>query len=286
MSEIPCRQDNSLREKINAYAEVLKEEAHKLGDHGLSESEFYQSGLFRGAIERIRGQFSATMSPKREFIGHILNYLQDHGDIADWEHAGGANRHDYTIHMPDGRVSVIEAKGCLDGNNTIIFQRPSHAQEFVIWSLCTNTGGDPRRNVWSGVHTRLSAEIVDQETQVDGLVIWDYHCGTIGRRCPKIESGCPERLTEVGPYQLPPPCIYLLPSTVPTVRNNPCPRPNRLQEVAFLDALHRRFSGHDDELNYVKIEVAHRGVETVRKTTIERCGAIQRESSFAPIQRR
>jgi hypothetical protein len=42
------------------YAEVLKTDAHKLGAHGLSEQEFYDSGVFRGAIERIRGQ-----SPQR-----------------------------------------------------------------------------------------------------------------------------------------------------------------------------------------------------------------------------
>ena len=61
MSVIPCEQNLALRDKIEKYSEVLKVEAHRLGNHGLSEDEFYNSGLFRGAIERIRGQFSATM---------------------------------------------------------------------------------------------------------------------------------------------------------------------------------------------------------------------------------
>jgi len=55
MSVIPCQSNRELRAKIEAFVEVLKTDAHKLGDHGLSEREFYDSGLFRGSIERIRG---------------------------------------------------------------------------------------------------------------------------------------------------------------------------------------------------------------------------------------
>ncbi len=57
MTEIPCEKNEDLRKKILEFAEVLKTEAHKLGSHGLDEQDFYQSGLFRGTIERIRGQF-------------------------------------------------------------------------------------------------------------------------------------------------------------------------------------------------------------------------------------
>jgi hypothetical protein len=71
MSVIPCEQNLALREQIEKYSEVLKIEAHKLGAHGLSEQEFYNSGLFRGAIERIRGQFSATMRDAATIWAHI-----------------------------------------------------------------------------------------------------------------------------------------------------------------------------------------------------------------------
>ena len=67
MSVIPCQSNRELRAKIEAFVEVLKTDAHKLGDHGLSEREFYDSGLFRGSIERIRGQFSATDVREEEF---------------------------------------------------------------------------------------------------------------------------------------------------------------------------------------------------------------------------
>lgn len=64
MSVIPCEQNADLRRKIERYVEELKTEAHRIGTHGLDEHEFYNSGLFRGAIERVRGQFSATMRDK------------------------------------------------------------------------------------------------------------------------------------------------------------------------------------------------------------------------------
>ena len=92
MSVIPCQRNISLGQQIEAFAETLKTEAHTLGDHGLSESEFYASGLFRGAIERVRGQIVADMREKREFVQHVLNHMQDKKFIIDWESAGEVNR--------------------------------------------------------------------------------------------------------------------------------------------------------------------------------------------------
>lgn len=284
MSVVPCELNAGLRSKIEEYAEVLKTEAHKLGEHGLDEKEFYQSGLFRGAIERIRGQFSATMREKREFVKRVLNYLQDNNYIKDWESAGEANRHDYTVTLPSGKVSVIELKGCLDGNNTNIFERPPHAHEFVIWSVCTNQGADPRHNVWSGIHTRLSAEIISRAQRVDGVLVWDWVCGTIGRPCPKVTNFV-DRVVEVGPYRLPPPCIYLFPATIPSPRNNPHPVPQALNDVEILKVFHECFGGKDEEVHYVDFEVKYVDRDTVRKTRITRGGTIQRASEFTAIRR-
>jgi hypothetical protein len=102
MSVIPCQKNRNLEKLIREYAEVLKTEAHTLGAHGLDERDFYDSGLFRGVIERIRGQFSSTMREKREFARDVLNYMQDRGFIQEWESTGQANRHDYLIVMPSG----------------------------------------------------------------------------------------------------------------------------------------------------------------------------------------
>lgn len=285
MTVTPCLQNAQLRQLIERYAEVLKTEAHRLGDHGLDEAEFYNSGLFRGAIERVRGQFSATMREKREFVRHVLNYMQDQNFIMDWQSAGEANRHDYAVTMPSGRTSVIELKGCLDGNNTNIFDRPPQANEFVIWSVCTNPGADPRHNAWSGIHTRLSAEIIARQQRVDGLIIWDMVCGTIGRPCPKIAQGHAPRITTVGPYELPPPCLYVFPATVPTVRNNPHPPSQRLADVHFLQALHACFQGRDDEVSYVDFRVEYAGLDTVRTTHIERGGVTVMGSGATAIRR-
>lgn len=289
MTIIPCEQNRDLRRKIEEFAETLKTEAHKIGAHGLDEQDFYNSGLFRGAIERVRGQFSATMRDKREFVQHVLNFMQDREYIRDWESAGESNRHDYIVRMKTGRVAVIELKGCLDGNNTNIFERPPHANEFIIWSVCTNPGADPRHNAWSGIHTRLSAEIIFREQRVDGLLIWDMVCGTIGRPCPKVtaEGG---RLTDVAHYHLPPPCIYVLPATIPSPRNNPNPTAQNLEDVQLLQAFHECFGGTDNEINFVDFEVQHRGADTLRTTTVRRGAALcndtrRRQPSGVPDER-
>ncbi|GAB3030098.1 hypothetical protein GCM10027285_10790 [Oleiagrimonas citrea] len=284
MSIIPCNKDKALRKRIEDYAEELKTEAHKVGSHGLSESEFYNSGLFRGAIERIRGQFSASMREKREFVRHILNHMQDGGFISDWESAGESNRHDYVVTLNSDRIAAIELKGCLDGNNTNIFERPPHAHEFVMWSVCTNPGADPQHNVWSGIHTRLSAEIISRNQRVDGLIVWDMICGTVGRPCPKVVGGG-GHLTELGPFNLPPPCLYVFPATIPSPRNNPSPKPQSLNDVELLKAFHDCFKGKDSEVNYVDFEVRYKNSETERKTRVVRDGVVQRESDFTPIKR-
>ena len=284
MSVIPCHRNEKLQELIVDYVEALKTEAHKLGNHGLSEEEFYNSGLFRGAIERARGQFSATMRAKREFARDVLNYMQDKKCIEEWEGAGENNRHDYVVRLNGGRVCAIELKGCLDGNNTNIFERPPNAQEFIIWSLCTNSGADPRLNAWSGIHTRLSAEIISRQQRVDGLIVWDMVCGTVGRPCPKLEEN-PQRITAVSHFMLPPPCIYVFPGTIASPRNNPRPVAQSLEEVQILRAFHRCFGGVDEEVNYVDFEVEHRGAETLRKTRIRRGGQVAHESEATAIRR-
>jgi hypothetical protein len=215
----------------------------------------------------------------------VLNHMQDQKAITDWQSAGGSNRFDYSVTLLDGRICAIELKGCLDGNNTNIFERPTHVQEFVMWSVCSNAAADPRHNVWSGIHTRLSAEIIEHQKQVDGLIVWDWICGTIGRPCPKLKRA-EGRTVTVGQYHLTPPCIYLFPRSVPSVRNNPNPEPHALDQVGFLKALDTCFGGYSDELNKVRFAVANQGNDVVRTTSIERDGVVQQASRPTPIRRR
>lgn len=282
MSVIPCEQNKGLRDKVEQFAEILKTEAHRLGDHGLDEKEFYNSGLFRGAVERVRGQFSATMREKREFVQHALNHMEDGGFISSWDLTADSSRNDYSVRLNSGRNAIIDLKGCLDGNNTNIFERPSQADEFVIWSICTNPGADPRRNAWSGIHTRLSAEMLTRSQQIDGLVLWDMVCGTIGRPCPKLVD--PDRASEFGPFRTPPPCIYLFPAALPTIAHAHSSA-QTLDDVEILKAFHACFSGKDEELNYVDFDMANQISGLVRKTTIRRDGLVQQESDMTAIRR-
>ena len=284
MSVIPCQHSEKLRKQIVELAETLRTQSHTLGEHGIDEKEFYESGVFRGAVERLRGQYAASMREKRELATHVLNHMEDRKLIVNWETAGDANRHDYRVQLTSGRTAIIELKGCLDGNNTNIFERPPHAHEFIIWSVCTNPGADPRHNAWSGIHTRLSAEIISRQQLVDGIVIWDMVCGTIGRPCPKLLAD-PSRTTVVGPFSLPPPCLYVLPATIPSPRNNQSPPPQALADVQIMQAFNDCFGCIEAEINYVSFDVEHRGADTVRTTRISRDGAIQKESRPTAIRR-
>ena len=282
--EIPCQKDPLLTQKIEEFSEVLKSQAHQINPFGMSEQDFYDSGIFEGSIQRVRGQISAAMGEKKTFVKHVLNHMQDGGFIQDWLEAGGSNRNDYSVTLNNGQVAAIELKGCLDGNNTNISTRPPHAHEFIVWSVCQNKGADPRHNVWSGIHTRFSADIIAEQKRVDGLIVWDWLCGTAARRCPKVAL-FPDRITDVGPFRLPPPCIYLFPGTIPSPRNNPKPVPQKIETVGILDAMNKCFGGYDSELNEVFFEAAMNGVDLVRTTRIVRDGTTRKESRPTPIRR-
>lgn len=285
MTVIPCEQDPRLRAEIDRFAEVLKTEAHTLGSHGLSEADFYQSPIFRGAIEKLRGEYSATMRGKREFVQHVLNHMEDGGHIAGWDRTQGKARNDYYVRLNSGRLAVIDLKGCLDGENTNKFERPADADEFVTWSLCTNTGADPRRNAWSGIHTRLSAEMISRNKRVDGVVIWDMICGTAGRPCPKLAAlSAAVRRTAVGPFLTPPPCIYVFPSAVPSSAQ-PFATAQSLDAVELLAAFQTAFDAEPSEVNYVDFELAEQGGERLRRTVIRRDGVVQHASDMTVIQR-
>jgi hypothetical protein len=285
MTVIPCEQDPRLRAEIELFAEVLKTQAHKLGSHGLEESSFYSSPIFRGAIEKVRGEFSATMRGKREFVQHVLNYMEDGGFIAGWDRTRPMARNDYYVQLDSGGLAVIDLKGWLDGENTNKFERPAEADEFITWSLCTNSGADPRRNAWSGIHTRLSAEMISRGKRVDGVVIWDMICGTLGRPCPKLRAldGVVQR-TSFGPFHTPPPCIYVFPAEIPSGAR-PRATARTLIEVELLSAFHKAFGGRDEEVNYVDFEVAERRDALFRRTVICRDGVVQHASEMTAIQR-
>ncbi|MBI1389665.1 MAG: hypothetical protein GC154_14600 [bacterium] len=265
-----CQKRDGYDRQVTEYIKALKEAAPGIGDHGMSADEFWESGLFYSAVERLRGSNAASMKEKRAFIESALNRLQLARAIEQWTFTGSGERHDYEVIMPGGWRSIIETKGCLDGNNTNIFERPPHADEFIIWSLCQNRGSDPRKNARSGICTRLGAEVIHRGQRVDGLIIWDMVCATAGRPCPKTLAD-PDRLVKLSDrFQAPPPCLYLFPRNIPDARNNPAPPCWRLEEVRLMNAMAAVFGCGANDVVDVHIEARMMSAETQRRTRLVR----------------
>lgn len=281
---IPCDRPEALMKQVEIYADELMLSAHSIGSHGLTDKDFYSSGILEGAIEKLRGRKSATMTEKRDFIRLILNHLQDIGEISEWEPAGGNSRHDYEVKLPDSTVIAIEAKGCLDGNNTTIWERPPNANEFVIWSICQNKSSDIAHNVWSGINTRLGPTVITRKEVVDGVIMWDFLCGTADRPCPKLLLG-QSKTTDIGQHSVPPPCIYILPATVPEPYHNPEPPVRKLEDVKFLSILNKAFGGDASGVHSVGIAIKQSAERRQRKTKIVRNGVTVRESKWSTIKR-
>lgn len=280
----PCRVSEEFQRSVTEYAEALKACGHTIGTHGLSQGAFVASGIFEAAIERLRGQRAATTEVKKQFIRQVLDYMAAKGKIVSWSFEGTGERFDYRIELRD-RICIAEAKGCLDGNNTNIYQRPQSADEFIIWSLCQNPGADPRHNAWSGIHTRIGAEIISRRERVDAIVIWDMLCGA-ARPCPKLLEA-PERAVILHDgRKAPPPCIYVMPRTIPAPEDNPKPSTWSLNDLRFPKALAETFGCRAEEITYVSIEIRQleKGRQE-RRTTFVRGDAVIATSGWTPIKR-
>lgn len=281
---VPCVLPMETKSRIESYAEALEKAAPGIGDHGLDKAQFEESGLFRSALERLRGKQAATMHTKQRFIEEVLAHLSAEGRITGAKFTGSGERHDYQVEVSPKHTAVFEAKGCLDGNNTTLFQRPPNADEFFIWSLCQNAGADPRKNVWSGIHTRLSATIIAEQKRVDALVVWDMCCGTIARPCPKLAD--PGRATVLASgRKAPPPCIYLFPKSLPDPRNNPDPPVWSVSQLPMIAALVASFGCLEEEVFsvHIKTRLEKHGIERI--TELRRNGAVCRQSKWTAVKR-
>lgn len=275
---LPCRHGFP-SESINAVKRVLRDlpvdNPQILHDAGVRPEEW--EPLLRAAVESIRGTNSATTSDKKRFVGAVLSHCEQRGTIAGWRFIGSSRRQDYEVTMPDGSLVAVEAKGCPDGNNTNIWDRPSRAQEFVVWSLCPESlAHDPGKGVWSGIATRLLPKVAVERKVVDAFVFFDGRCGTSLRRCPKafgVRGLRPAATELVGQRDkedwLPPPCVYLFPRSAPTVPHNAEPPVHTVETCAFAAALLRAFDVEEQALpDYVhEARVEARG--SVRGTEIQ-----------------
>lgn len=279
---VPCIREAAFEAKVEQIAGILKERSHEVAALGLTEDQFYDGGYFRAAIEKIRGQYAATMTDKRAFMRAVLNHLEGHG-IDGWSHAENSDRHDYTVSLTEGGTAVIEQKGCLDGNNVNISERPPNADEFYIWGICTNKGSDIAHGIRSAIN-RLTAEMIATGKRVDGIVISDMMCGDTARPCPKL-AAAPNRATALNQFNLPPPCLYLFPATVAHVRLNAKPSIRTLASLKFASVLMAQFHGNAEDVNFVEYEARKVGDRTQRRMKVLRDGQEVAKSSWSVLKR-
>jgi hypothetical protein len=187
---LPCRSD------FQGSVEVAKQILTELPETSpelLAQANIHPSDwalLLRATVEKMRGENAATIKNKQRFIDAVLGYCKQRGVIKSCEFigsgAGRRRRQDYEIVLPDNTRVCVEAKGCGDGNNMNIWDRPSWADEFVVWSLCPESlAKDPGMGVWSAVSNRLMQKITVEQQRVEAFVFWDDRCGTPLRKCPK-----------------------------------------------------------------------------------------------------
>lgn len=241
--------------------------------------------LLRAAVESMRGTTSATGTDKRRFINAVLKHCQQQHLIESWSFIGSRGRQDYRVTLPDNTQVAVEAKGCPDGNNTNIWDRPSWAEEFVVWSLCPESlAHDPGRGVWSGVATRLLPKVAAERKVVDAFIFWDGRCGTALRRCPKdfgvygtLRSEATDLEGQAGKEGwVPPPCIYLFPKSAPTVPHNRQPPVHTVSSCKFARMLLAAFNVPQDHAeDYVhSAEIRAKGTSEgteIQITAISRC---------------
>jgi hypothetical protein len=284
-----CRHtvDTQALEALKALLRDLPDRAPKLLASLDIPPEAY-ADLLKMAVESLRGTQSADPKAKRRFIKAVLDHMVSEDTISEWTFVGGGGRQDYRIVMPDHSLVAIEAKGCGDGNNMTIWDRPAWASEFIIWSLCPESlQHQPGHGVWSAISTRPSPKIVHEQQQVDAFIFYDQRCGSDIRPCPKSYGlqGLRSQATDIkgqktsvadgggsGEDWLPPPSIYLMPQTVPQAVHNPSPPPHTVGTCRFAKAILKAFkvptSAMDEIVSSVHIEVRQDPDGVYRRVTV------------------
>jgi hypothetical protein len=243
---LPCRHSLNAEavQRLRQLLETLPQHsAQLLENHQISIGDYKL--LFSAAIQAIRGTAAATTADKRRFVDAILAIMTNRGHVDEWAFIGSQGMQDYRVKLTGGRLVCIEVKGCPDGNNMTIWERPSWAEEFIIWSQCPESlAHHPGEGVWSGIATRLFGAVYSRKVTVDALVFYDGRCGSDQRHCPKsygIEGAARNRATDIPGHEgrrwLPPPSVFLFPRTVPHPVTNPSPPLHTLETCQFVARL-------------------------------------------------
>lgn len=109
-------------------------------------------------------------------------------------------------------------------------------------------------------------------------------CGTKGRPCPKISLDL-DRATQLSGKDVPPPCLYLFPKSIPDPRNNPNPKTHKIGEVLFIERLYACFKCRLDDVVEVKVEAKMQGNDVLRRTIYLRQNVQIKESRWTKLKR-
>lgn len=256
---LPCRHslaEGSIERMIRLLTNLREEVPDLIERYDIPLDAESYAVVFSTAVESIRGTHAATTQSKKRFIEAILDFMTRGGYVAEWEFIGSGGRQDYRAQLLDGTDVGIEAKGCPDGNNMTIWERPAWANEFIVWSQCPESlRHHPGKGTWSGVSIRLLPKSIAEGVVVDAMLFWDGRCGSDIRRCPKsygVEGeGLRPEATNIpgqgGRDWIPPPCVYLFPRTVARAPGNPSPAPHTSETCKFAGALLAAFNVPADE---------------------------------------
>ncbi|MGI8922980.1 MAG: hypothetical protein ACR2HJ_02895 [Fimbriimonadales bacterium] len=211
---LPCVNSELIVQQVRPTVELLinLDQSHPdiLANAVIDPAHYHRSNVFRSAIETIRGQQAAIQTvPREQFVGRILEAMEDKGLLSSAQKTPPGVRWDFTAELetnPRRRVA-IEVKGG-EGNSLNLSNRPPDYQEFIIWShLDGSVIHSPARGA-QAVIGRVVADIIKAPKQIDALIFRDKLCGTEARPCPKYAGGS-------HPVLGPAPDIFLLPSAVP-----------------------------------------------------------------------
>jgi hypothetical protein len=201
--------------------------------------------FLRAAVESLRGSWAASTTDKYRFIAEVLKFGATRKAWKSWAPVGTAGRNDFRVELNDGTLISIEAKGCPDGNNTNIWDRPGWADEFFVWCQCPESlRHHPGTGAWAGIANRLLPKVAAERTVVDGFIFWDGRCGSKLRPCPKgygvdgLRSAATDIPGQSGREDwVPPPCIFMMPKSPPHVSNNRVPAVHNIASLKFAAAL-------------------------------------------------
>jgi hypothetical protein len=227
---LPCRHRAHVVSQVQPTIDLLTnmDQWHPdvLLQHDIQPDDYKNGLVFRSAVESIRGTFIASSKSGREaLVGDVLDAMKRAGSISSYDDTTSTDRYDYeVIIQPQPKyLAAIEVKGG-EGNSINISNRPSWADEFVVW--CHLDGAVVNQPAY-GAHSiinRLTNELVRRDKVVDALLFKDLLCGTHARPCPKY----PGREESVGLRGAPD--IFLLPRRLPT-RDDPYPPAHDLSKL-------------------------------------------------------